>query len=203
MIIFLTILVSVFSVFFGFLSVRFFINRIEERQTRTILVTVTGLMTAVVILVAVGVAFVPKPASNAIRGVIEFAGNTLESASPGIGDEVLDADGFREVVSRGKSLRGTIARNCGGGLIAGYVAANSFLTALEMFAGSAESHLEEFDESGEPFTLHDILEYTEAQLQSALRKTVLWVLVALLCVSALANAAVSLFSAAIFKKWLD
>ena len=77
------------------------------------------------------------------------------------------------------------------------------MTALELFAEGTESHLDEFDRSGQEFTLHNILSYTEAQLQLAIMKSVSYTLLILLGVSVLVNAAVSLFSAAIFKKWLD
>ncbi|GEM_PF-5518738 len=203
MIVFLTISVAALAVALCFLSARFCIDRIEDRQTRTILTVVISLMTAAVILISVGVAFLPKTASDSLRGGTELLENRLESMYPGIGNEVLDKEELREIVEQGRGLRGTIARNCGGGIIAGYVSTNSFLKALELFAGSAESHLDEFEKSGQAFTLHNILGYTEAQLQSALRGTVQWILVALLGVSVLMNAFVSLFSAAIFKKWLD
>ena len=203
MIIFLSVLVSVFSIGLCFLSAHFFINRIEERQTRTILVIAVILITAVIMLISTGIVFIPKAASNSLRGGIELFEDRLESAYPGIGSEVLNKEELREIVQQGRSLRGTIAKNCGGGLIAGYVSSNYFLTALELFAESTESHLDEFDRSGQEFTLHNILSYTEAQLQLAIRKSVSYTLLILLGVSVLVNAAVSLFSAAIFKKWLD
>lgn len=203
MIIFLSVLVSVFSIGLCFLSAHFFINRIEERQTRTILVIAVILITVVIMLISTGVVFIPKAASNALRGGIELFEDRLESAYPGIGSEVLNKEELREIVKQGRSLRGTIAKNCGGGIIAGYVSSNYFLTALELFAEGTESHLDEFDRSGQAFTLHNILSYTEAQLQLAIRKSVSYTLLILLGVSFLVNAAVSLFSAAIFKKWLD
>lgn len=203
MIIFLSVLVSVFSVGLCFLSAHFFINRIEDRQTRMILVIAVILITVVIMLISTGVVFIPKAASNALRGGIELFEDRLESAYPGIGSEVLNKEELREIVKQGRSLRGTIAKNCGGGIIAGYVSSNYFLTALELFAEGTESHLDEFDRSGQAFTLHNILSYTEAQLQLAIRKSVSYTLLILLGVSVLVNAAVSLFSAAIFKKWLD
>lgn len=203
MIIFLSVLVSVFSIGLCFLSAHFFINRIEERQTRTILVIAVILITVVIMLISTGVVFIPKAASNSLRGGIELFEDRLESAYPGIGSEVLDKEELREIVKQGRSLRGTIAKNCGGGIIAGYVSSNYFLTALELFAEGTESHLDEFDRSGQAFTLHNILSYTEAQLQLAIRKSVSYTLLILFGVSVLVNAAVSLFSAAIFKKWLD
>lgn len=154
-------------------------------------------------LISTGVVFIPKAASNSLRGGIELFEDRLESAYPGIGSEVLDKEELREIVKQGRSLRGTIAKNCGGGIIAGYVSSNYFLTALELFAEGTESHLDEFDRSGQAFTLHNILSYTEAQLQLAIRKSVSYTLLILLGVSVLVNAAFSLFSAAIFKKWLD
>ncbi len=154
-------------------------------------------------LISTGIVFVPKAASNSLRGGIELLEGWLENRYPGIGSEVLDKEELREIAIQGRSLRGSIARNCGGGIIAGYVSANCFFKALEHFAESTESHLDEFDRSGQAFTLHNILSYTEAQLQLAIRRTVFYTLLILLGVSVLVNAAVSLFSAAIFKKWLD
>lgn len=203
MIIFLSILVSLFSVGLCFLSVHFFINRIEERQTRMIIVVAVSLITTVIMLISTGIVFVPKAASNSLRGGIELLEGGLENRYPGIGGEVLDKEELREIAIQGRSLRGSIARNCGGGIIAGYVSANCFLRALEHFAESTESHLDEFDRSGQAFTLHNILSYTEAQLQLAIRRTIFYTLLILLGVSVLVNAVVSLFSAAIFKKWLD
>lgn len=203
MIIFLSVLVSVFSIGLCFLSAHFFISRIEERQTRTILVIAVILITVVIMLISTGVVFIPKAASNSLRGGIELFEDRLESAYPGIGSEVLNKEELREIVQQGRSLRGTIAKNGGGGIIAGYVSSNYFLKALELFAEGTESHLDEFDRSGQAFTLHNILSYTEAQLQLAIRKSVSYTLLILLGVSVLVNAAVSLFSAAIFKKWLD
>ena len=203
MIIFLSILVSLFSAGLCFLSVHFFINKIEERQTRKISVVAASLITAVIMLISTGIVFVPKAASNSLRGGIELLEGGLENRYPGIGSEVLDKEELREIAIQGRSLRGSIARNCGGGIIAGYVSANCFLKALEHFSESTESHLDEFDRSGQAFTLHNILSYTEAQLQLAIRRTVFYTLLVLLGVSVLVNAAVSLFSAAIFKKWLD
>lgn len=203
MIIFLSILVSLFSVGLCFLSVHFFINRIEERQTRMIIVVAVSLITTVIMLISTGIVFVPKAASNSLRGGIELLEGGLENRYLGIGGEVLDKEELREIAIQGRSLRGSIARNCGGGIIAGYVSANCFLRALEHFAESTESHLDEFDRSGQAFTLHNILSYTEAQLQLAIRRTIFYTLLILLGVSVLVNAVVSLFSAAIFKKWLD
>lgn len=203
MIIFLSILVSLFSAGLCFLSVHFFINKIEERQTRKIIVVAASLITAVIMLISTGIVFVPKAASNSLRGGNELLEGWLENRYPGIGSEVLDKEGLREIAIQGRSLRGSIARNCGGGIIAGYVSANCFLKALEHFSESTESYLDEFDRSGQAFTLHNILSYTEAQLQLAIRRTVFYTLLVLLGVSVLVNAAVSLFSAAIFKKWLD
>lgn len=203
MIIILSILVSLFSVGLCFLSVHFFINRIEERQTRMIIVVAVSLITTVIMLISTGIVFVPKAASNSLRGGIELLEGGLENRYPGIGGEVLDKEELREIAIQGRSLRGSIARNCGGGIIAGYVSANCFLRALEHFAESTESHLDEFDRSGQAFTLHNILSYTEAQLQLAIRRTIFYTLLILLGVSVLVNAVVSLFSAAIFKKWLD
>ena len=203
MIIFLSVLVSVFSVGLCFLSAHFFINRIEERQTRTMLVIAVSLITAVIMLISIGIVFIPKAASNSLRGGIELLEDRLESMYPGIGSEVLDKEELREIVGQGRSLRGTIARNCGGGIIASYVSTNYFLKALELFAEGTESHLDEFDRSGQAFTLHNILSYTETQLQLAIRRGVSYTLLIRLGVSVLVNAAVSLFSAAIFKKWLD
>lgn len=203
MIIFLSVLVSVVSVGLCFLSAHFFIKRIEDRQTRTMLVIAVSLITAVIMLISIGVVFIPKAASNSLRGGIELLEGGLENRYPGIGGEVLDKEELREIAIQGRSLRGSIARNCGGGIIAGYVSANCFLRALEHFAESTESHLDEFDRSGQAFTLHNILSYTEAQLQLAIRRTIFYTLLILLGVSVLVNAVVSLFSAAIFKKWLD
>lgn len=203
MIIFLSILVSLFSAGLCFLSVHFFINKIEDRQTRKMIVVAVSLITAVIMLISTGIVFVPKAASNSLRGGIELLEGGLENRYPGIGSEVLDKEELREIAIQGRSLRGSIARNCGGGIIAGYVSANCFLKALEHFAESTESHLDEFDRSGQAFTLHNILSYTEAQLQLAIRRTVFYTLLILLGVSVLVNVAVSLFSAAIFKKWLD
>lgn len=197
MIIFLSILVSLFSVGLCFLSVHFFINRIEERQTRMIIVVAVSLITTVIMLISTGIVFVPKAASNSLRGGIELLEGGLENRYPGIGGEVLDKEELREIAIQGRSLRGSIARNCGGGIIAGYVSANCFLRALEHFAESTESHLDEFDRSGQAFTLHNILSYTEAQLQLAIRRTIFYTLLILLGVSVLVNAVVSLFSAAI------
>lgn len=203
MIIFLSILVSLFSAGLCFLLVHFFINKIEDRQTRKIIVVAASLITTVIMLISTGIVFVPKAASNSLRGGIELLEGGLENRYPGIGSEVLDKEELREIAIQGRSLRGSIARNCGGGIIAGYVSANCFLKALEHFAESTESHLDEFDRSGQAFTLHNILSYTEAQLQLAIRRTVFYTLLILLGVSVLVNVAVSLFSAAIFKKWLD
>ena len=203
MIIFLTISVALLAAALCFLSARFCISRIEDRQTRTILNVAVSLMTTIIILISIGVAYLPKTASKSLRGGIELLENRLESMYPGIGNEVLDKAELRDIIEQGRGLRGTIARNCGGGIISGYISTNSFLKALELFAGSAESHLDEFEKSGQAFTLHNILGYTEAQLQSTLRETVRWFLVVLLGVSVIMNAFVSLFSVAIFKKWLD
>ena len=199
MIIFLSVLVSVLSAGLCFLTVHFFINRIEERQTRMMLIIAVSLITAVIMLISTGIVFIPKAASNSLRGGIEHLENRFESMYPGIGREVLDKEELREIAEPGRGLRGTIARNCGGGIIAAYVSTNYFLTALELFAESTESHLDEFDRSGQAFTLHNILSYTEAQLQKAIRGAVFWTLLILLGASVLVNAAVSLFSAAIFK----
>lgn len=168
-----------------------------------IIVVAVSLITTVIMLISTGIVFVPKAASNSLRGGIELLEGGLENRYPGIGGEVLDKEELREIAIQGRSLRGSIARNCGGGIIAGYVSANCFLRALEHFAESTESHLDEFDRSGQAFTLHNILSYTEAQLQLAIRRTIFYTLLILLGVSVLVNAVVSLFSAAIFKKWLD
>lgn len=203
MIIFLSVLVSVVSVGLCFLSAHFFIKRIEERQTRMMLVIAVSLITAVIMLISTGSVFVPKAASNSLRGGIKLLEDGLENRYPGIGGEVLNKEELREIVEQSRSLRGSIIRSSGGGIIARYVSANCFLRALEHFAEGTESHIDEFDRSGQALTLHNILSYTEAQLQLAVRRAVFYTLLILLGVSVLVNAAVSLFSAAIFKKWLD
>ena len=155
-------------------------------------------------LISIGIVFIPKAASNSLRGGIELLEDRLESTYPGIGSEVLNKEEFREIVEQGRSLRGSIIRSCGGGgIITRYVSTNFFLTTLEHFAEGTESHLDGFDRSGQAFTLHNILSYIGDQLQLATSRAVTRTLLILLGAAVLVNAAVSLFSTAIFKKWMD
>lgn len=203
MIVFLTILVSLLSAVFCFLTVHFLVNRVEEKQTRVMITVVISLVTAILMILTIFAGFVPGKSSKALKGGIEYLETSLESASPGMTNEVLDKDGLKEILFSTKDMRSTIARNSGSSLLASLISANAYVKALELFADSADSYLLEFEASGKQFTLHNILEYTQVQLQAAIRTAVKVALFVFFILSLLCNAAVSLFATAIFKKWID
>jgi len=108
--------------------------------------------------------------------------NQMNEISEEYTDQVLDSEKVKALISDSKQIRSYLDNRSDVNFFIEIIGINTYIAYLEDFRDEVDKHLQEFEASGTPFTLHNIFDYLLEQSKTpVLKATKIIEIIVLVC----------------------
>ena len=152
----------------AFLLLRYLLLPMTSSHERTALIVCTVLIALVGALLLIFAMRIPSTASHMLTSGIERVEAWYNTNDPEASHRELDKAQLTALLSDAHSVNAYLEKNQHIDGLVQWVGMRIFVDYIETFASSIDNHLVQFEEQGVPFTLHNILAYTQEQARDSL-----------------------------------
>ena len=142
-----------------------------EDNGKKILVGVLAAGTLLFLLIVILCGAIPGKASAMLSEAVASAEERIEQMYPGYTDEILDKSEFETLIGNGIAMSETADTSIVLSQIFNLPAVGPVKKAVDAVLDGTDAFIDEFDASGTPFTLHNILQAVHKEVMAGVERT--------------------------------
>lgn len=142
----------------------------NKQKVWVIILAIISLIVSDTLLIATH--SLPEKANKLIALELVNVESMLNNTQPGLIDQVMDPSSLRATLADSKQLLSQVNADTSVGWIVRLIGARKFTQTLENIACNTDDFIAAFQATGQPVTIHNVLTYTQEQMDSPILKAV-------------------------------
>lgn len=142
----------------------------NKQKVWVIILAIISLIVSDTLLIATH--SLPEKANKLIALELVNVESMLNNTQPGLIDQVMDPSSLRATLADSKQLLSQVNADTSVGWIVRLIGARKYTKALENIACNTDDFIAAFQATGQPVTIHNVLTYTQEQMDSPILNAV-------------------------------
>lgn len=185
------------------LLIKFLLLPMASSVSKKVMVAVTILVAAVFEILFISSAFIPDSIDGFMGNGIANMENRIDEIYPGYVHKELGTEDFKSIIADSRKLREYVEADKEVGFIVKTIGLNTYISYIEDFGDNVDGYLQEFEASGTPFTMHNILSFLHLRLKTPVLQATRIIQIVILAIFGVAVIAIAAASFAIRKGLLE